>query len=132
MAIAERHRASQRRALRLACSPIRLRVGDFSRTGPRRDSRAWRGVRFSGSVISRSGALALLRHADAAAAKVCVHPDEHPGRAVVRAQAQDQLPAVFDQPPGAVDELLHHGLDAPALGAVAHRGVGQSTQVQTS
>ena len=49
MSIAERHAVSWRWVIRMALSPIRPCVGDFSRTGPRRDAR---GARFSGSVSS--------------------------------------------------------------------------------
>ena len=52
----------------------------------------------------KSGVLVVLRHADAVVGGFGVHPDEHFGRPVVRVQSQDQVPVVFDQAPGAVDE----------------------------
>ena len=40
------------------------------------------------------------------------------------AQAEDDAPAMLDEATGAVDEFLHHGLDAPALGRMAYRRIG--------
>ena len=46
-----------------------------------------------------------------------VRAHEHFGRPIVGAQPQHDAPAVLDESPGSIDQLLHHRLDAPALGA---------------
>lgn len=53
-----------------------------------------------------------------------VQPLEGLGRAIIGAQSEDDAPAMLDEAPGAVDEFLHHGLDAPALGRMAYRRIG--------
>src|SRR5260221_763273 len=45
------------------------------------------------------------------------------GCAIVGAQPENQLATVLDETARAVDEFLHHRLQAPALGRVAHRCV---------
>ena len=104
----------------VADSPARRRLQPHRPT-PR--LARWARGAFFGIREFGSGALVALRHADAAGAELVVHPDEHLGGSVVRAQSKDQLSSMLDQAPGAVDEFLHHGLDAPTLGAVAYRGV---------
>lgn len=52
-----------------------------------------------------------------------VQPHEHRGRAVMGPEPEHHLPAMLDQPACPVDQLLHHRLDAPSLGRVAHRCV---------
>jgi hypothetical protein len=52
-------------------------------------------------------------------AQFVVQPGEGIGRAVVGAQAEHEAPRMLDDASSAVDELLHHRLDAPYLGGVA-------------
>ena len=73
-----------------------------------------------GRVLGRRRGLGVLR----AGCKLRVQPHEHRRGTVIGPQSEDQPASMLDQPPGAVDEFLHHRLQAPALGLVAHRCVG--------
>ena len=56
-----------------------------------------------------------VRRSAAGGQEFAVQPLEGPGRAIVGAKPQHDAPAMFDRTPGALDEFLHHRLDA--LGA---------------
>ena len=43
---------------------------------------------------------------------------------VVGTESEDHLPAALDKPPGPIDQILHHRLQAGALGRVAYRRIG--------
>ena len=56
--------------------------------------------------------------------ELCEQAHEGLGCAVVYVQTQDGPAIRLDQPPGALDQLLHHRLDPRPLGFMAHRRVG--------
>jgi hypothetical protein len=67
----------------------------------------------------RHGSLTQLRRGG----ELSVQPHEHRRGPVVGSESEHHLPAVPDQAARPVDQLLHHGLDAPSLGFVAHRRI---------
>lgn len=92
--------------------------GDFAaRTTPRPAPCAV--CRIRGLLHPMTGARASI----AGREQLAVEPRERLGRPVIGAQPQDQPAPALDEPARPVDQLLHHRLDPPALGRMAHRGV---------
>ena len=79
-------------------------------------AKAWAGCLTRG----RHGPLTPLRRGG----ELRVQPYEHRGRPIIGPESEHQLPAMLDQATRPVDQLLHHRLDAPSLGLVAHRCIG--------
>ena len=71
-------------------------------------------------TLGRLGPLTPLRRGG----ELGVQPHEHRGRPVVGPESEHHLPAMLDQAARPLDQLLHHRLDAPSLGLVAHRRIG--------
>ena len=61
------------------------------------------------------------RNSAAGRKQLAVQPRKHARRPIIGAQPQDQPAPGLDDAPSLVDQLLHHRLDAPTLGAVAYR-----------
>lgn len=81
---------------------------------PRRAPGAILGIREVGEGVP------VLR---ASREQLVMQPRKGFGRAVIRTQPENQLAARCDEATGAVDQLLDHRLQTPALGGVTHRGL---------
>ena len=85
---------------------------------PRRAPGAIFGIREFGSAWC--GGAALRRGGE----QLSVEPGEDLRPTVVGPETEDQLTAALDESAGSIDQLLHHGLQAAALGHVAYRRIG--------